>query len=185
MLVLCSQCHQLLRGKKRKCGGCFGAYYCSPDCQKAAWPTHKPLCIKSNACIKPHKHLLSRTIALIKENLVFIKAAATVKKNGVKSVIYVDIHYDHSGHPISPDPDDTTFCSVITWPVVQRMHKEGFITLDNGKQIVTAPEPPAEFEKMFANGTMPIVLALINTTGLREYFIINIICRFKVKDTKP
>ena len=26
------------------CGRCFAAWYCSPDCQLAAWPAHRPAC---------------------------------------------------------------------------------------------------------------------------------------------
>lgn len=35
------------RGKKvrlQECTGCFGAYYCSEQCQRVAWPEHKETC---------------------------------------------------------------------------------------------------------------------------------------------
>ncbi|KAI0781361.1 hypothetical protein BD413DRAFT_608519 [Trametes elegans] len=43
----CSHCGQweyYLRRKLKKCGGCAVAKYCSKECQKSAWPTHKEFC---------------------------------------------------------------------------------------------------------------------------------------------
>ena len=39
----CSHCDEV-QGKLRACSGCLTHYYCSKDCQRAAWKQHKPLC---------------------------------------------------------------------------------------------------------------------------------------------
>ena len=41
----CGHYEQCLPGRKlRVCAGCGSVYYCSKDCQKKAWPTHKHIC---------------------------------------------------------------------------------------------------------------------------------------------
>lgn len=45
----CCFCRELqfaLDSKMKVCGGCKMAYYCSRSCQKEAWPSHKPTCVK-------------------------------------------------------------------------------------------------------------------------------------------
>lgn len=42
----CNACGKAPEALK-KCGGCAFAFYCSPDCQKSAWKTHKVQCKKS------------------------------------------------------------------------------------------------------------------------------------------
>ncbi|KAG1725993.1 uncharacterized protein EDB91DRAFT_1166863 [Suillus paluster] len=42
-LVRCSQCHIGLE-KPLKCAKCKSIWYCSKECQKKNWPTHKPAC---------------------------------------------------------------------------------------------------------------------------------------------
>ena len=40
----CDHCHGALSAEKLRCAGCGLAFYCSRDCQKAAWKTHKRTC---------------------------------------------------------------------------------------------------------------------------------------------
>lgn len=42
-LLYCQRCG---KGelKMKKCGGCRNAYYCSADCQREDWMSHKPIC---------------------------------------------------------------------------------------------------------------------------------------------
>ena len=41
----CAQCGEPVV-KRLRCSRCKEAYYCSPDCQREAWSTHKPACRK-------------------------------------------------------------------------------------------------------------------------------------------
>ena len=46
----CNHCGYIGKeGALQKCGRCKDAYYCSKECQKKAWPAHKPVC---NASVK-------------------------------------------------------------------------------------------------------------------------------------
>ncbi|RDX52778.1 hypothetical protein OH76DRAFT_1416471 [Lentinus brumalis] len=42
----CEQCsrHDLDKRECKRCGGCSTVLYCSKDCQRAAWPSHKEIC---------------------------------------------------------------------------------------------------------------------------------------------
>ena len=41
----CNHCGAVAQGEVfQKCGRCKDAYYCSKQCQKEAWPAHKPIC---------------------------------------------------------------------------------------------------------------------------------------------
>ena len=50
-IYLCSHCCQLI-GEKR-CGKCaknkIDTYYCSKECQEAAWPSHQLVCKQKNS----------------------------------------------------------------------------------------------------------------------------------------
>lgn len=37
----------------RRCGACKQAVYCSPECQRAAWPTHRSECRAAQAARQP------------------------------------------------------------------------------------------------------------------------------------
>jgi hypothetical protein len=39
------ECVQCGSEATNKCSGCLGVYYCSKDCQKKDWPTHKQICV--------------------------------------------------------------------------------------------------------------------------------------------
>lgn len=41
---LCAQCSKATTGLPLRCSGCKQVYYCSQDCQRKAWPTHKASC---------------------------------------------------------------------------------------------------------------------------------------------
>lgn len=43
---ICDQCGNVETPslRFRLCGGCMTTQYCSPDCQKTHWPSHKPIC---------------------------------------------------------------------------------------------------------------------------------------------
>jgi len=44
LLKACHQCGPTDK-KLSRCARCHLALYCSVDCQRAAWPTHKPVCL--------------------------------------------------------------------------------------------------------------------------------------------
>ena len=46
--ILCGHCSKEVLNNKA-CGGCRQVYYCDVTCQKVAWPSHKPDCLKSKA----------------------------------------------------------------------------------------------------------------------------------------
>jgi hypothetical protein len=56
----CHHCQQpLLRGRRKKCGGCRAMFYCNNLCQSLAWPEHKFFCQPDNElCFKPSKPLI-------------------------------------------------------------------------------------------------------------------------------
>jgi hypothetical protein len=41
----CSSC-KVSTATPKRCSGCSSAYYCSADCQRAHWSTHKPHCLR-------------------------------------------------------------------------------------------------------------------------------------------
>merc|ERR1712098_742403 len=45
-LLRCANCEKLEKSLKefKKCLGCNSVYYCSKDCQRAHWPSHKNIC---------------------------------------------------------------------------------------------------------------------------------------------
>lgn len=56
---ICDQCgaeETPTVSKFRLCGGCMTTQYCSPDCQKIHWPSHKPICQHTADQISSVKH---------------------------------------------------------------------------------------------------------------------------------
>ena len=52
-LQMCEHCHKVQR-KMKICATCKHAWYCSADCQKAAWPAHKPRCKHMRKLVTTH-----------------------------------------------------------------------------------------------------------------------------------
>ena len=52
-----------------QCGSCHHVAYCGVGCQRAAWPTHKPLCKALKAALTGalEKHCFECAIALTEE----------------------------------------------------------------------------------------------------------------------
>ncbi len=42
---VCAQCNQRFGRSLRACSRCLVVYYCSRDCQRAAWPEHRNVCV--------------------------------------------------------------------------------------------------------------------------------------------
>lgn len=55
---LCDQCgaveNPAMGARFRLCGGCMTTQYCSVECQKVHWPSHKPICQHTTALLKTH-----------------------------------------------------------------------------------------------------------------------------------
>ncbi|EIN04622.1 hypothetical protein PUNSTDRAFT_138273 [Punctularia strigosozonata HHB-11173 SS5] len=55
---LCDQCQAVENpaGQRfRLCGGCMAAQYCSSNCQKANWPTHRAVCQHTQSAVSASK----------------------------------------------------------------------------------------------------------------------------------
>ena len=66
LVKFCSQCFNE-SPDLQQCSHCFNATYCSQECQKLAWPNHKPFCVK----IKP-----AEVVAKISSEAIAKAAAA-------------------------------------------------------------------------------------------------------------
>ncbi|KAJ6572580.1 hypothetical protein B0H10DRAFT_2237490 [Mycena sp. CBHHK59/15] len=49
---LCYRCNDPGDPKLRRCARCHVARYCSPECQKADWSNHKPICVDHKAVLQ-------------------------------------------------------------------------------------------------------------------------------------
>eukprot|EP00744_Colponema_vietnamica_P003648 GILI01005559.1.p2 GENE.GILI01005559.1~~GILI01005559.1.p2 ORF type:complete len:192 (-),score=48.06 GILI01005559.1:1054-1629(-) len=64
----CSSCGKSAESMK-SCGSCHNAFYCSRDCQRAHWPTHKPLCVtKKKTDAKSVEALIKEVSAEIQDS---------------------------------------------------------------------------------------------------------------------
>ncbi|KAI0668453.1 hypothetical protein C8Q78DRAFT_979609 [Trametes maxima] len=64
-LRVCHKCGkgpQELGCKLRRCSGCFSAMYCNRECQKAAWPAHKPSCRLMNKETPVYANVLDHAV---------------------------------------------------------------------------------------------------------------------------
>lgn len=52
----CSSAESSSGPKFRLCGGCMTTQYCSQDCQRANWPSHKAICQHTAAQVSAMKH---------------------------------------------------------------------------------------------------------------------------------
>ncbi|KAI0750074.1 hypothetical protein C8Q80DRAFT_1166016 [Daedaleopsis nitida] len=68
---ICDQCGNVEQphiARFRLCGGCMTTQYCSSDCQKAHWPSHKMICQHTASQISSAKQQLGST--MVDEGLV-------------------------------------------------------------------------------------------------------------------
>ncbi|CDO71807.1 hypothetical protein BN946_scf184939.g31 [Trametes cinnabarina] len=116
---VCDQCGAVEQphvGRFRLCGGCMTTQYCSQDCQKAHWPSHKPICQHTASQISTAKQPMH---ASLDENLVknlrkFVSAHSTLlgwagfqalqlkrlPSNIRQNALLIELNYRHS----SSDP---------------------------------------------------------------------------------
>ena len=47
--LVCFHCGKAVKGSQTQCMSCKWAWFCSPQCQKAAWPVHKAICKMAKA----------------------------------------------------------------------------------------------------------------------------------------
>lgn len=63
----CARCHRTedqLPEPMKRCTGCRSVLYCSRDCQKLAWKTHKPLCRTAHPGETPPVHSNRTTMSM-------------------------------------------------------------------------------------------------------------------------
>lgn len=59
---MCHKCAALDKRKVQKCSGCKSTYYCSKECQRADWSTHKSQCFELREF---HKSFLHKQVQVI------------------------------------------------------------------------------------------------------------------------
>ena len=79
---VCESCHVLC--KPLKCKGCISTVYCSKECQKSDWKTHKEHCQKESIMVSAKKKIGDWTTKLSsKENHEFLCIILTnILRNG-------------------------------------------------------------------------------------------------------
>ncbi|KAJ7614028.1 hypothetical protein FB45DRAFT_937733 [Roridomyces roridus] len=78
---ICDQCgapESPSVSKFRLCGGCMTTQYCSPDCQKVHWPSHKAICQHTASQVSAAKHPSSGYDNLAKSLRKFTSAHAAL-----------------------------------------------------------------------------------------------------------
>ncbi|KAI0787373.1 hypothetical protein C8Q74DRAFT_1196393 [Fomes fomentarius] len=80
---ICDQCGTIEQphiARFRLCGGCMTTQYCSPDCQKAHWSSHKAICQHTASQISSAKQPGSGLIdeSLVKNLRKFVSAHSTL-----------------------------------------------------------------------------------------------------------
>ena len=96
MTIECAKCNKT-DGTLLKCGGCnLGIYYCSKECQKAHWKTHKVDCKFANLFdIKQTK--LELTYDHDDKKVKDYDAALKFAKRYMKNVDHLVIHLRQAG----------------------------------------------------------------------------------------
>lgn len=77
--VCCNNCKNF--EKLKKCGNCKGVYYCSRECQKADWPTHKIQCRQHDSA--KFTDVYEEAFDIVKKNLYPIMDFMRGKGKGV------------------------------------------------------------------------------------------------------
>ncbi|KAH9885789.1 hypothetical protein C8Q73DRAFT_717055 [Cubamyces lactineus] len=116
---LCDQCgavEQPHLGRFRLCGGCMTTQYCSQDCQKAHWPSHRQICQHTASQISTAKQPGHNSIdeSLVKNLRKFVSAHSSLlswagfqalqlkrlPSNIRQNALLIELNYRHS----SSDP---------------------------------------------------------------------------------
>jgi hypothetical protein len=76
-------CHHCSgQGEMMKCGRCHVAYYCSPDCQKKAWRSHKLECKKWDEFLAGDKVILQNLVSMPKYNGHIVQVVGPAQTEG-------------------------------------------------------------------------------------------------------
>ncbi|PCH39353.1 hypothetical protein WOLCODRAFT_29493 [Wolfiporia cocos MD-104 SS10] len=77
---ICDQCNAVEQpgARFRLCGGCMTTQYCSPECQKIHWPSHKAICQHTAGQIAAAKRPSELDEGLVKGLRKFVSAHATL-----------------------------------------------------------------------------------------------------------
>ncbi|OSC97698.1 hypothetical protein PYCCODRAFT_1439925 [Trametes coccinea BRFM310] len=116
---ICDQCSAVEQphvGRFRLCGGCMTTQYCSQDCQKAHWPSHKPICQHTASQLSTAKQPMHSSLDenLVKSLRKFVSAHSTLlgwagfqalqlkrlPSNIRQNALLIELNYRHS----SSDP---------------------------------------------------------------------------------
>ncbi|KAI0671333.1 hypothetical protein C8Q78DRAFT_1028367 [Trametes maxima] len=110
---VCDQCGSVEQphlGRFRLCGGCMTTQYCSQDCQKAHWPSHKPICQHTASQISTAKQPSPIDERLVKDLRKFVSAHASLiswagfqalqlkrlPSNIRQNALLIELNYRHS-----------------------------------------------------------------------------------------
>ena len=91
----CSSCQSTTR---KRCGGCFLEWFCSPECIKKEWPVHKVACKKRRSEYIGLAFVRALRCEYLDDKDAFLSKLKTV--NPSNSHFIVKIHLDGSLHPL-------------------------------------------------------------------------------------
>ncbi|KII87049.1 hypothetical protein PLICRDRAFT_243254 [Plicaturopsis crispa FD-325 SS-3] len=101
-----SQCVKYDDDKMKRCSGCLGPQYCSKECQRLAWPSHKRSCKEARQMLlagirMPRDDLDISFIEYITKDMLY-RQIPTVMKGAIDSGISISTLYVEIDHTVVP-----------------------------------------------------------------------------------